>query len=389
MFTDVNVRARRQRGLAVVFGIVLLALCLDVLHRNDPISVDFHTYVAAAQVGIQVGWSHIYDQALVGLQQEQLSPELQRHLAPSQVAQPFLSPPTVAYLIAPLGLLPYDVAYVVWAVSLLIVFAAALAWAAVGTGWSKWIAILGALSPWWVMHAVNVGQIVPLEAAGCVIAWRLLREKRELLAAVALATILFKPNNSILVPFALLFAWRIRLFATWASISLVVLVVVLLTVGVGGMSDYIAQLSGPLPKGSDNITLRGALDATGAFATVLRILIVAGVLAAGHRLRASPEKAIPLAIVGSLLVSPYLHPADLCMLSAAGFIAWQEWTAKAWRVPIVAIWVVASPYIYDLGWSLRSRQWPLVEIVLLALLLMAAWWPSLTTGVTLRRRSLA
>ena len=236
------------------------------------------------------------------------------------------------------------------------VFAAALAWSGLSKGWSRSIAVVGALSPFWVMHAVNVGQIVPIEAAGCVVAWRLLRERRDALAGLALSVILFKPNNAILVPFALLFAWRFRMFASWAGASLVVLLLVLLTVGVGGVSDYVAQLRGPLPKGADYLTLRGALAATGTFAVVLRIVIIAAVLAAGHQLRRSPGMVIPVAIVGSLLVSPYLHVADLCMLAAAGFIAWEEWTAPAWRIPLVAVWALASPYVYDLGWSPRTKQ---------------------------------
>ncbi|HKC20350.1 MAG TPA: glycosyltransferase family 87 protein [Candidatus Dormibacteraeota bacterium] len=381
MFIDVNIRALLRRRLLLAFAVVLVALCVDILHRNDTIAVDFHTYVAAGQVGIQHGWSHIYDQALVAVNQKQLAPE--------QVAQPFLSPPTIAYVIAPIAFLPYAIAYVTWAVLLLVVFAAALAWSGVSTGWSRWIAIVGALSPWWVMEAVNVGQIVPIQAAACVVAWRLLRDKREVLAGIALAAILFKPNNSLLVPFALLFALRVRLFATWVAISLAVLLIVVMTIGVGGMSDYVVQLTGPLPKGSDNLTLRGALAASGTFAAALRIVFIASVLAAGHRLRSSPALVIPIALVGSLLVSPYLHPADLCMLSAAGFIAWEELKTPAWRVPLAAVWVVASPYLYVPRWTLHSRQWPWLEMALLGVLLLAAWWPSLTAGVTSRRRSLA
>ena len=157
MFSDVNTGALTRRRLMIAFGIVVVALCIDLLHRNDPISVDFHTYVAAGQVGLRQGWSHIYDQGLVAIEQ--------RALSPSQVAQPYLSPPTVAFVTGPLGFLPYDVAYVVWAVLLFTLFAAALAWSGVSKGWGKWIAVVGALSPWWVMHAVNVGQVVPLEAA--------------------------------------------------------------------------------------------------------------------------------------------------------------------------------------------------------------------------------
>ena len=143
---------------AASFGSI--ALCIGLLHRNDPIGVDFHTYVAAGQVGLHQGWHEIYDQGLVAVEQ--------KALAPTQIAQPFLSPPVVAFVTAPLGFLPYHVAYVVWAVILFAAFAVALAWAGVSKGWTKWIAVVGALSPWWVMHAVNVGQVVPLEAAGAV-----------------------------------------------------------------------------------------------------------------------------------------------------------------------------------------------------------------------------
>ena len=379
MFSAVNDYASKRRLLALAFGTVLLALSIDVLHRNDPIGVDFHTYVAAGQVGFEQGWPHIYDQVMVAVEQVEMSP--------SHVVQPFLSPPTVAYLTGPLGFLPYSVAYVIWAVLLILVFAAALAWSGVSKGWSRWIAVLGALSPWWVMHAVNVGQVVPIEAAGCVVAWRLMRERHDVLAGLALATILFKPNNAILVPFALLFAARFRVFATWAGAAALVALFVFLSVGAGGVVDYATQLRGPLPRGADNITLHGALGVTGAAAALVRIAIVASVMAGAQRIRSSIGLVIPLAIVGSLLISPYLHSSDLVMLAAAGFIVWEEKPYLAWRAPILAMWITASPFVFDLGVGPRLNQWPFFELALLVVLLMAAWWPSLTAGVTSRRRA--
>jgi hypothetical protein len=381
VFSDVNIGTSRRRVLALALGVVAIALCIDVLHRNDPTAVDFHTYVAAGQVGAGEGWSHIYDQALVAIEQKQLSP--------SQIAQPFLSPPTVAYIAAPLGFLPYNIAYVVWAVLLFAVFAGALAWTGLSKGWSRWIAVVGALAPWWVMHSINVGQVVPLEAAGVLVAWRLMRDRREVLAGVALGAILFKPNNAILIPFALLFAGRPRVFASWTGVAVAVLLVVLLTVGTGGLSEYVTQLRGPLPKGADDLTLHGALAATGTFAAVLRIVIIGAVLAASHRLRGSPGLVMPIAIVGSLLISPYLHASDLALLAAAGFMAWEEQTAIVWRAPLVAVWVAASPFLYDLGRGPHLKQWPWFEIMLLAVLLLAAWWPSLTALAESRRRATA
>ena len=351
----------------LAFGVVVAALLLDVLVRHDPISVDFHTYVAAGQVGLEKGWSDIYDQGLVAVEQKELSSSLW--------TQPFLSPPTVAFLITPLAFLPYNAAYLVWAVLLFALYAAALVWAGVSTGWGRWIAVVGALAPWWVMQAINVGQVVPLEAAGTVVAWRLMRERRDVLAGVALAAILFKPNNAVLVPIALLFAHRFRLIATWAGVAVAVLIVVVLTVGTGGIDDYIAQLRGPLPAGADNLTLHGALAVTGVSAMALRVIIIAAVMAAAYRMRGSPGLVIPIAVVGSLLVSPYLHVADLCMLGAAGWMMWEERPALTWRLLLVGMWLLASPYLYDTGAGLHSRQWPWVELALLVVLLLAAWSP--------------
>src|SRR5947209_303839 len=54
--------------------LVLGAIVLDVLNRYEPIGIDFHTYLAAALVGVQHGWSLIYNQDLVGVAQKQLVP---------------------------------------------------------------------------------------------------------------------------------------------------------------------------------------------------------------------------------------------------------------------------------------------------------------------------
>ena len=186
---------------------VAIALVVDVVHIDWRAGVDFHTYFAAAEVGLNHGWSHIYDQEVVGLEQKEL--------VPTQWAQPFLSPPPVAWLTAPFLPLPYKVALAVWAFILFSALALAFAWAGVGRGLGRWIAVFGALSTWWVMLAVDVGQIVPVVAAGTVVGWRLLRDKRDVAAGLVLATILLKPNTAILVPLALLLAGRRRAVAAW------------------------------------------------------------------------------------------------------------------------------------------------------------------------------
>ena len=378
MFSAVNIRADKRGWLALAFGVVALALVLDLLFRQGPINVDFHTYVAASRVGVEKGWSHIYDQSAVVAEQKVLDP--------SQYTQPFLSPPTVAFITAPLTSLPYATAFVVWGVILFAAFAAALLWASIDRGWVRWTVVIATLAPWWVLYAINVGQVVPLVAAGTVVAWRLLRDRRDALAGVALAAILLKPNTAALVPLALLFTWRMRALATLLAVAAGVMLLILATVGTAGVSEYLTQLRGPLPRGADELTLHGALAATGIFAAALRLLIIGAVLAAAYRLRESPGLVLSIAIVASLLVSPYLHSSDLCMLAAAGWMIWEERPQLSWRVPLAAAWVLASPFLYLTGASLHLRQWPWLEIALLVVLVIGAWWP-LTTGAESRRRA--
>jgi hypothetical protein len=117
------------------------------------------------------------------------------------------------------------------------------------------------------------------------------------------------------------------------------------------------------------------MAATGLAAAMLRVLIVGGVLAAAYRLRESPGLVIPLAIIGSLLVSPYLHGADLCMLAAAGWMMWEERQTTAWRVLLAGAWFLASPFLYLRGDSPQLTQWPWLEFALFAGLLLVAIGP--------------
>ncbi len=368
-----------ERGLVVAaLGLVAWALYLDVAIRNDPISVDFHTYLAAAQVGLQHGWSHIYDQGIVALQQARI--------APGERTQPFISPPAVALLVAPLSLFPFDSAYVIWAVVTLSAFAVAMALCATSTGLGRWVGVIGALGPWWVMHAVNVGQVVPLVAAGMVVGWRLLRDRRDVLAGIAFASLLLKPNTAMLVPLALLFATRYRALAAWAGTTALLTLVAVAVIGPHGVSAYLDQMRGPWPSGADNVTLHGALGASGLYAAALRILIVAAVMGASFRLRQSPGLAVPVALIGSLLVSPYLHGSDLCVLAAAGWMVWEERPTFAWRALLAASWFLASPFLYLDGDSPYLTQWPWLEGVLFVALLMVAIGP-LTAWADSRRRA--
>jgi hypothetical protein len=375
----------RRFGAPFALVVVLVALGLDLWNPSEPIGIDFHTYQAAARVGLKQGWSHIYDQSLVAAEQA--------NLVPGQTVQPFLSPPPVAWLAALLAPLTYWPSYYIWAAFTVIAFGLALIWASTDPSLVRWVAAGIALTPWWVMHAVHLGQVVPLVAAGVVLAWRLARERRDLAAGIALALVLLKPNTAVLVPFALLAAGRFRVFAAWVAASLIVAAIALVTLGSLGVSAYVSELTAPLPAGANSLTLEGALGVTGAAALGLRILIVGASLAAAYRLRRSPGLAIAAGTLGSLLVAPYLHGSDLCLLGVAAWIVWEERPALAWRIPIAAGWVVASPFVASSGVSLGLNRWPLVELALLVALVVEAWRPrrerepALTGKADLRSRA--
>jgi hypothetical protein len=246
--------------------------------------------------------------------------------------------------------------------------------------------VVAALTPWWVAHAVNVGQVVPLVAAGVVVAWRLLRTDRDIAAGIALSLMYLKPNTAILVPVALLVAGRYRAFASWLAAGAVLFLIAFVLLGTHGLTAYLSELRAPLPTGADALTLKGALGATGVVAFALRVLIVSLVLATAFRLRSSPSLVLPVGIIGSLIVSPYLHASDLCLLAAVAWMIWEERPMPAWRAPLAVGWVLASPFMYQLGFSPSLNRWPLLEYALLLAIVVVAWRP-LTGAADLRTRA--
>jgi alpha-1,2-mannosyltransferase len=357
----------RARGLLppLALAAIVIAIVLNFLDRREPLGIDYHTYKAAAVVGLEQGWSNIYNQALVAFAQIRLDPR--------EVAQPFLSPPTVAWLVAPLVPLPYALSYYVWAVLTLATFAGAIAWAVPSRGIDRWILVAAAIAPWWVLEAVRVGQVVPLVAAGLAVSWRLLREDRNVAAGLVLSLLLLKPNTAFVVPVALLAAGRVRTFAALSTVGATLAIVALLTVGGDGAIAYWTQLTGSLPTGADALTLERALGFSGPMFTVLRIVIVVAVLVAAFRLRRSPGLVLVAGILGSLIAVPYLHASDLCLLVVAALIVWEERPVLAWRLPVVAGWLLTSPYLIMIRLGPPLERWPLAELAFLAGILAIAW----------------
>ncbi len=358
----------RSLWLVLVPGVVVLLLALELSYfwqRPEYVGLDFHAYEAAARVGKQWGWAQIYDQGQVRA--------AERQLVPQQSTLRFISPPPVAWLAAGLTPIPYWAAYGVWAALMLGALAFALAWSTSYRGPTRLVAVGVAIVPWWVLHALYVGQVVPLVAASVLIAWRLVREERDVAAGIVLSLVVLKPQTAAVVPVALLAIGRYRAFAAWVVGAATVAGASLLTLGPNGLAEYLTSLNG-LPTSSSEVTLGGALGLTGAAVALCGALIVSAALVTAHRVRSAPGVAIAAALLASLLASPYLYENDLCLLGAAGWILWEERPTPFWRASLITIWILAATHLILTGVGAQTlKQWPLIELTLFLALVTMAW----------------
>jgi hypothetical protein len=173
---------------------------------------------------------------------------------------------------------------------------------------------------------------------------------------------------------ALLAAGRKRTFLTWLVVAGVGLVLLFETVGVTGLTAYVNQLEHP-PLGTDALSLEAAFGVSGSITLVLRLVIIATVLAAACGMRKSPGLAIVVGTLGSLLVTPYLHLSDLTLLAVAGWIVWRERPSVLWRTPLMASWVLVNPLV-AMQITPAQNRWPLFELAWLIALAANSWQKS-------------
>ena len=100
------IRSRRRfwPGVGLLVGVLLIGFDLSAAATTYVsqyrVVNDFRLAYAAARVGIDSDYSHLYDLAA---QQSAIE-----HLGPGFNAQPFISPPPLAWLVTPLLVLPSE-----------------------------------------------------------------------------------------------------------------------------------------------------------------------------------------------------------------------------------------------------------------------------------------
>lgn len=315
----------------------------------QPYTSDFRNYYSAAIVGRQDGWSRIYDLQLQHAIAERIGPGF----------LPFGNPPVVAWLAAPLTLLPFVVAYWIWALLLLCLLL--LGWwlaAPARDGWERAAQLTALLGFFPVAFALLIGQSTLLVAFGMALSWWLLRGRREVAAGLALALIVVKPQDAFLVPLALLVARRWRPLLAFAIASGFLGLLMVVSLGLSGLRQFEAV---------------GALLASLSIGRVFAPLHVlspwfalplAGIaLAAAFRAPRRTGYVYAAGMLASFLVTPYLSLQDYSVLFVAGWLCLRDGPTR----PLVA--VLSVGYMVGL-FALPLGPLPLAVVV-------GAWAPAL------------
>lgn len=329
------IRSRRRLWAAVglVVGLILVGWDLFVLAPTlipqYAVRNDLRLAYAAAKVGIEQGYGHLYDMSAQKAAIESLGPGFN--------PQPFISPPPLAWLVTPLLVLPFTAALVIWTLLLL----AALVWT-----WyllappGRWVrpahlALLLGVFP--VAFGVMVGQPGPLVAAAVATAWWLMRKDHPVWAGLVLSLIVLKPQLALLVPICLLVSGHARTFGAWLVATLLIGLVALALLGPDGLMRYLdalAQTQTPAWDITRRYSISGPLG-LGPLLTVVQVIVLGMTMFVAWRHRdVGPEVAIAAGIVGSLIFSPYLAFQDFLMLFVA---AWLVLRAGATRMQVALL----------------------------------------------------
>jgi Glycosyltransferase family 87 len=365
------IRSRRRLWPAVglLVGVILIGFDLwaaaTTYISQFAVRNDFRLAYAAARVGIESGYSHLYDLAAQKSAIERLGPDFN--------PQPFISPPPLAWLATPFLLLPFAATVLVWTLVLL----AALGWTwyllAPGTGFAKAAHVALLLGVFPVAFGVMVGQPGALVAAAVATAWWLMRHDRPVWAGLALSLIILKPQLALLVPVCLLVSGHARTFGAWLVVTLLIGLVALALLGPDGLARYrdvLAQTQTPAWDITRRYSISGPLG-LGPILTMTQVAVVAiALLAAWRRRGGGPELPMAAGIVGSLLATPYLGFQDFLMLVVAGWLVLRG-GATTWQVALMVVGyallelvlvVLAIPILLAEALLLASLAWPAAEM---------------------------
>jgi hypothetical protein len=323
---------------------------------SDPYSEDFRLYYVSARIGLTYGWSHIYDL------------DLERQVASiygpvDGVIGPhnnFVTPPPVAWLVAPLTVFPLPAAFVIWTVVSLA--ALIFAWWLVcpGKGLARVTLLLIAIALWPMHYSFWQGQTEALSVLCLAATWWFLVRKRWALAGAAMAIGLFiKPQLVFLLPVALFISGRFRPALYFALVAGIIGVITLASLGSYGIASYQNSVNFTKDDPLHSVMTYGFLFGRGPVATGVEV--AAGLVALGlawYR-RDRLDLVFALAIVGCTASAFYLHEVDPAVLIVPAWIVLGSRPSMPQRVwllvgiaaaQLIAIGLPNPMLLWEAGW---------------------------------------
>lgn len=339
--------ARQVAGVAILVAAAAANMALGgQLDGHLLYGGDYHTYYVGALVGVQHGWSNLFD---INLQSRawQASPGATFEFLP------YLNTPPTAWILTPLMGLPYGVGYGIFVALMMLVTVGIVGLAA--PSWrARVVVLLVGAAMWDLVSSFASGQNAVIGALAVVACWRLIQADRRVLAGVVLSLIAIRPNATFLVPVALLVGGERRVFLAWLLTSAVLGVAVLASLGQHGIQQFVdlAVFVRRTHPSSMQLTMQQVVG-QGGLAWGLQL--VSGLTAAivgARRARGNVAVVLCAGLLGSLLLSPYMHVQDflppVAMLAA---VVIQQRDQGAMAVLLLLL-LVAPP-----GWALADA-WP-------------------------------
>ena len=305
-----------KRARAAALAVVLVLFGYDVIQYfglviKTPWQLDFSDFYFAARMGLAHGWAQMYNTSV----------SMPALFAATGNWFPYQHSPVLAWLLVPLSLLPYALALTIWDGFLFGCYLLCWRILAPGSMGRRLLLLVAGLGLYPVVLGLALGQPTMLVLAGVSVCFWLLQRNRPLLAAAALALIAVKPQSSFLVPFALLFAGRIRLFAGWAALSLGLAGLTVLALGQQGIQDWLHAIAIAQNLPGIRFNSVGSVIGAGVLAAAVSVA-AAGIAIVIGRLSShqGPELPIAAGLSGSVLASPYLSVTDLSALLIATWL---------------------------------------------------------------------
>ncbi len=353
---------------AAAFGFVRLTR----MFVDDPFANDFRVFYAAAKVGLQAGWSHIYDGNL--LRAASITFPIQDSGIDS--AHYYVNPPLLAWIIAPLTAFPEPVAFALWTVLGLGAFTVAWWVACPFTGLARLTLLLLGLALWSVNESLRFGQPTLLLMALVAVAWQQTREGRPWVAGAMLAVaVMLKPQDVILVPVAILISGRMPVFISFLGWAAALSIASVLSVGSAGIHDYLGAAALVQADPMHYYDTAAYVFGIGPGAYAVEIGLGALAMAVAYLRRTELETVFALGILGSVMASPHMHELDYSVDLLAAWLVLRTGPTLAHRLWLLAGVPACQFTSLAIGNPLPELAWQL------------GWLGILGRGAIIQRRS--